>query len=478
MIFFKKFFSRKKNVLIQEEPRLQRDNPSVNDPGRIARAEAFQDLYTEDPQQVVEWLFEQAVPCLKTISPEGAKELWLDMKYAWDSQKLHEGSKAEIESLVLQNTRRICTEPGFRNFRLQVNDREFDALIHAVFDNPDGTTSFVPIDLMYTGERYFTCGNHEFGWKYKQSQSSDLDRSTSMDQSDNKQAEAFVDHLLNCGPAQRPPYAFVVSDAPQLDTLPTRIAQVDKIDTVRIDYTKVSDLSPIRSLKRIEKLTLRATPVKSLEAIAGFRNLKYLDIGNSAVQSLGPIAQLWNLETIILDGTSIKTLKHLSGLKNLRYLWADKTSIDSLEPLAELPSLQFLLVSDTAINSLEPLASLKNLYSLDADRTQISSLDALKDYRELTYLSICETPIKSLESLAKVRSLRGLKIEGTDVSDLRPILDLPLGGDADNEGLEFTDCKATRKYPLLAEIASEPDSGLRLARLKAFYAKESELLTP
>ncbi|MFN0036657.1 MAG: COR domain-containing protein [Saprospiraceae bacterium] len=101
-----------------------------------------------------------------------------------------------------------------------------------------------------------------------------------------------------------------------------------------LNYSKkISTLSPVKSLLKLQTLEFRKTEVKDLS----------------------PLAEMQELRKIVCSETGIKDLAPLRKLKNLERLHCSGTEISDLAPLAELPKLRLLSCYNTHISDLSPL---------------------------------------------------------------------------------------------------------------------------
>jgi len=103
---------------------------------------------------------------------------------------------------------------------------------------------------------------------------------------------------------------------------------------VSVDFrkaNKVSDLTPLTGLTRLEFLDLHDMPVSDLTPLVGLKNLEYLSIGNTQVSDLMPLAGLKNLEWLSLEDSKVSDLTPLAGLQNLKWLYLKGTQVSDEE---------------------------------------------------------------------------------------------------------------------------------------------------
>jgi hypothetical protein len=124
------------------------------------------------------------------------------------------------------------------------------------------------------------------------------------------------------------------------------------------------------TLTNLEDLDIKWSGIRSLEAIAGLKNLRHFRFGQSgAVESVQPIAKLTQLEWLFIEGVSKDTsldaygaLTTLIGL-GINGIEGKPLVVPTLSPLAKLINLRWLHLGSirTTDGSLAPLAKLQRL---------------------------------------------------------------------------------------------------------------------
>ena len=84
-------------------------------------------------------------------------------------------------------------------------------------------------------------------------------------------------------------------DTRALATLPPEIGDVPELETIRLDYTQVTDLAPLQGLTGLQQI--------------------YLD--GTGVDDLTPLANHTEMRAIWLDGTPVTDLRPVLGWKDL-----------------------------------------------------------------------------------------------------------------------------------------------------------------
>jgi hypothetical protein len=109
----------------------------------------------------------------------------------------------------------------------------------------------------------------------------------------------------------------------------------ERVWSVCLDNTQVSDLSPLAELKNLELLELENTQVSDLSPLAELKNLELLELDNTQVSDLSPLAELKNLELLWLHNTQVSDVSPLAELKSLKKLYLDNTQVSD-EQVQEL----------------------------------------------------------------------------------------------------------------------------------------------
>ena len=114
---------------------------------------------------------------------------------------------------------------------------------------------------------------------------------------------------------------------------------------------KVSDVSPLANLPKLERLYLEHTQVSDISPLANLPNLKELELNNTKVSDVSPLATLTNLFTLGLDQTNVSDISTLANLPNLEWLGLSVTQVWDVAPLANLPKLKGVSLFGCPLNA-------------------------------------------------------------------------------------------------------------------------------
>ena len=119
--------------------------------------------------------------------------------------------------------------------------------------------------------------------------------------------------------------------------------------------TQVTDLTPLKGLTRLRRLSLDDTEVADLTPLKGLTDLSYLSLQNTKVTDLTPLKDMSSLWHLNLQNTKVTDLMPLKGLPNLLQLDLHNTGVSDLTPLNGMPKLGWLNLQNTKVTDLTPL---------------------------------------------------------------------------------------------------------------------------
>lgn len=141
-----------------------------------------------------------------------------------------------------------------------------------------------------------------------------------------------------------------------------RYAQL--LEVLDCSYTCVSDVEPLRSLRKLRKLILRGCPLESIEALEACVALSTLDVSETGVRS-GIREWPGSLVALAWDG------------------------VQDVDPTAHQllpPSLLVLSLADIGLRDLEPISRLPLLRKLSIANNEVSDLNCLRGHPHLESL--------------------------------------------------------------------------------------------
>ena len=237
----------------------------------------------------------------------------------------------------------------------------------------------------------------------------------------------------------------------ELDCRDTDVMDLSPLEGVPLkrllcDGTLVRSLEPLKGMS-LEELSVNGTQILDLDVVSSLKSLKSLHFNSTAAWDLEPLRGS-KLTELSFDDTTVEDLRPLEGLR-LERLSGNQSLIESLEPLRRMP-LVSLSVQDTYVVDLRPLEELKTLRHLDLSKNLVADLTPLQGL-QLTALILDETRVRKLDSLSGL-PLTELSLRKCQVDSLSPLAEMPLEKLA-LDGTRVGDFEALRKLRGLWELS-------------------------
>ena len=178
---------------------------------------------------------------------------------------------------------------------------------------------------------------------------------------------------------------------------------------------KISDLSPIRRLYRLEELTIRHMNLEDLTPLMGMGNLRRLDLsGNDKISNIDAVRFLSNLEefTLECEGEDGNTV-----CKN-------PVMLQDISPLGELVWLKRIVLKGNQISDISPLKDLINLEILQISKSHISSIPPLNEFRKLKRMDLSGNRLTSFSGFAPFKYANRIELDGNPISSLEGMEEL------------------------------------------------------
>jgi len=193
--------------------------------------------------------------------------------------------------------------------------------------------------------------------------------------------------------------------------------QLSKTDSV--------ELSKLYQFVAVDSLNLSGkSKIKHLRPLAELRDLKFLDISQTAIEDLSPISNITLLESLNLSNTPTTAIKFIKYSDRLRYLDISNSRIEDISELINLSNLQVLKASNTSIQSFAVLNQFKRLQELDLTESGFNNMENIKDLSSLETLSLNKNYILNFSLLSKLTALNKLELSETNFEDLSPLSSL------------------------------------------------------
>ena len=189
--------------------------------------------------------------------------------------------------------------------------------------------------------------------------------------------------------------------------------------TVPAEATELSDL---RHLLYLEKLSLRDHQIADLSFLEGMNHLKSLDLSGCAIAAdLSILGTLPALEELTMEGCSISSLAFLEGAPSLKKLDLSRNAVGSLSVLAAIPTLRELDLADNAVADPGPLAGLTELTSVDLSENVLTTVAPLGSCTKLTSLDVSENKLTDIAAVRSLTALTSFRAEKNQIADCTPL---------------------------------------------------------
>ena len=224
--------------------------------------------------------------------------------------------------------------------------------------------------------------------------------------------------------------------------------QLSKTDTV--------ELAKLYQFVAVDSLNLSGkSQIKHLRPLSELRDLKFLDISQTAIEDLAPISNVTFLESLNLSNTPTSAIKFIKYSDRLRYLDISNTKIEDISELVNLTNLQALKAEKTSIGSFAVLNQFKSLQELNLNESGFNNMENLKDLSSLESLSLSKNYILNFSLLSKLTSLTKLDLSETNFEDLSPISSLTKLVQLDVTACEVSDLSPLSSLENLKKIAAD-----------------------
>ena len=187
---------------------------------------------------------------------------------------------------------------------------------------------------------------------------------------------------------------------------------------------KISDLTPLGNLTRLEDLDLSDNEITDLTPLENLKILRDLDLAHNEITDITPLANLNGLEALERNDTKINEIRHslppfvnLNGLQNVIL---SHNKISDLTPLENLTRLEDLDLSNNEITDLTPLENLKMLRNLDLAHNEITDITPLANLKALQRLNLENNQLRAISALAQLTNFDWRKVRSTtNLEELR-----------------------------------------------------------
>ncbi len=150
-----------------------------------------------------------------------------------------------------------------------------------------------------------------------------------------------------------------ISENRSIDNLQALI-KLPHLRSLKINDTKITDVSPLRKLHYLEEIDLSKNPIDDLSPLQNLHELSFIYLNNTPIENLEWLVKLKQIKVLDISSTAIKNIKELSQLTHLEKLIAYNTKINNIKALEDLPDLRLVKIYNSKI-SAKKIAAFKRL---------------------------------------------------------------------------------------------------------------------
>ena len=176
-------------------------------------------------------------------------------------------------------------------------------------------------------------------------------------------------------------------------------------------------LKVIGTLRSLEKLTLTGCGVSSITNLESLSNLVYLDLSKNTLRNIDVLSGFTRLQEVHMASNVLTDLDAMSDLSELKILDVSNNSLQSLKPLYGISGLSELAAGNNALEDITGLGAMTGLTKLDLSTNLLKDITPVSDCSALTELNIASNKLKDISALAKLTALVRLDFSSNDVSE-------------------------------------------------------------
>ncbi|MCX6906564.1 MAG: DUF1080 domain-containing protein, partial [Verrucomicrobia bacterium] len=200
---------------------------------------------------------------------------------------------------------------------------------------------------------------------------------------------------------------------PSFDGKETHKVEGGAVTELAISTTGVTDITPVKALKWLKKLTVAPWAMNQKGSLADLSPLKELPLSwlycqGNPISDLSPLRNM-PLTVLSCGGTQVSDLSPLAGMK-LAVLSVNDTAVSDLSPLSGMP-LTTLWCNNTKVTDLAPLRSLP-LQELRCDFQPPRDAEALRGVPTLRKINDQMAAVLLRQSAASTASPRSSSADG------------------------------------------------------------------
>ena len=189
----------------------------------------------------------------------------------------------------------------------------------------------------------------------------------------------------------------------------------------------LSDISPLRELKKLELLRLSHNDITDISPVKGLTNLKHLFLSHNRIEKIDAIRNLTDLESLDFARNKgeerISDISAIANLTKLKLLGLSDANIPDISILKNLVNLETFMANDSKIEDISALKTAKNLKLLYLDSNKITDVSVVKDLLNLKELYLRNNNISEID-FSKLTKLEDVNVQGNKIRDYSSLRNL------------------------------------------------------
>lgn len=169
------------------------------------------------------------------------------------------------------------------------------------------------------------------------------------------------------------------------------------------------------------------TNIKSLKGIGYLKSLTSIDISANKLTSLTGIEELTKLEDLAAADNKIKNLKVIKDLTRLERLDVSANKITALSGIEKLTNLKYLRVEENKLTTLIEIKNLRKLTSLYVGFNRLKNLAGVEELTNLIFFDASNNKLHDIKGVENLITLAGLGVNHNKlerIPDLTKLIDL------------------------------------------------------
>jgi len=192
------------------------------------------------------------------------------------------------------------------------------------------------------------------------------------------------------------------------------------LQKVSLSYNKLTDLSPLSSMKSMVELDVSHNDLKDLLNFDPPRSLRVANFSHNHIEILPDLSEHGYLTHLDVSHNNISTMQGLQNCGFLLHLNLSSNQISRIDGVGGLP-LRHLLLANNNLLEISNLDENLELELLDLPGNKISVLSGLRGNAKLYSLNLSDnqiTDLAEIQHIEAIRNLRKLKFTNNGICQL------------------------------------------------------------